>query len=140
MLQARHDIDLGLVSQQCFRLAQVGVRSRDITGLVWLRIEYRRTSQRRFQKANEREQRHGVGASQVENLIGAWVIFRVGAISRHGQCPLRYHPRRYSHAVRSVTKDRNRLSSGHQPRKLVDSEVGTLIGPIHRKKAQTCDP
>ena len=71
MLQARHDIDLGLVSQQCFRLAQVGVRSRDITGLVWLPIEYRRTSQRRFQKANEREQRHGVGASQVENLIGA---------------------------------------------------------------------
>src|SRR5215475_1117663 len=70
-LDARRDIDLWTVSQQRLRLTQVGISHRHVTWLVWLPIEPCRASQRSLQETNEFEQWHRVGASQVENFIGA---------------------------------------------------------------------
>src|SRR5262249_26495673 len=107
------------------------------TWLVWLPVEHCRASQRSLQETNEFEQWHRVGASQVENFVGArcrlpllepspgahnalYDIIHVGVI------PLRS----------PITKDRDRLPCGYEPGKLVDGKIGTLIGTIHRKKAQ----
>src|SRR5439155_8758726 len=99
-------------------------------------IEHSRAYQRSLQETNEFEQGHRVGVSQVENVIGA--LGHLPALEPSPGADNAIHDIIHVGVItlRSpIAKDRNGLSCRHEPCKLVDGEIGTLIRTIYRKKA-----